>query len=322
MSLFKKFTDFCAGIAAFVGALFLLQQYMVFKPLDDIEYAEWLSYKIKYSNETVSETISETMGETMSISIPEAPSKIRQFFTPELINDFDYRLLFILVLTLAVSVTVGIIFKKLPYVCFFVSLIPALEIAYIFSAGFLYTQIGLFLLLSALHVAGNIFECILRDKEDGRHRLWICAKISTLFPAAVCLLCTKLPDRIPMENINDKIPIYKELATKMAEPDNIAIVTKIGWMYVIIFAITLLLYNVYFIDAILTAVPLVYTIYLLYSGNLSFNPAIFALLAAICFMTNIALCVCENNLSRKEQMLLKQNSNDTEEQISELNETV
>jgi len=33
ISLFKKFTDFCAGIAAFVGGLFLLQKYMVFQPL-------------------------------------------------------------------------------------------------------------------------------------------------------------------------------------------------------------------------------------------------------------------------------------------------
>jgi hypothetical protein len=318
MSLFKKFTDFCAGIAAFVGGLFLLQQYMVFKPLDNDEYAEWLSYKIKYSNETVSETASETVTEAIS----EAPSKIKQFFTPELINDFDYRLLFVLVLTLAISVTVGIIFKKLPYVCFFVSLIPALEIAYIFSTGFLYTQIGLFLLLGALHVAGNVFECILKDKEDGRHRLWICAKISTLFPAAICLICTKIADRVPLENIDDKISLYKELAFKMTEPDNMALVTKIGWMYIIIFAITLVLYNVYFIDTILSAIPLVYTVYLLYSGNLSFNPAIFAILAAICFMTHIALCVCENNLSRKEQILSKQDLNDSEEQISKLNETV
>ena len=322
MSLFKKFTDFCAGIAAFVGALFLLQQYMTFEPLDNAEYAEWFSYKIKYSSETLSETVTDTVTDTVTESLPEAPSKIRQFFTPELINDFDYRFLFILVLTLAISVIVGVVFKKLPYVCFFVSLIPALEIAYIFSTGFLYTQIGLFLLIGALHVAGNLFECILRDKEDGRHRLWICAKISTLFPAAVCLLCTKIADKIPLENINDKIPLYKELATTMTEPDNMALVTKIGWMYIIIFAITLVLYNVYFIDTILSAIPLVYTVYLLYSGNLSFNPTIFAILAAICFMTNIALCVCENNLSRKEQMLLKQNSNNTEEQISELNETV
>ena len=292
MSLFKKLTDFCAGIAAFVGGLFLLQKYMVFKPLTDSEYTQILSYDSKYSSETL-ETIT-------------APSKIKQFFTPELISDFDYRLLAILVVTLILSIIIGIVFRKLPYVCFFFSLIPAAEIAYIFSKNGLFTQIGMFLIFGALHVAGNLFECFVRDREDGKHRLWICAKISLLFPAAVCLLCTKLADRITVDqDINDRLSIFKELAFKMIKPENMEIVTKLGWMFLIIFAVTTLLYNVYFIDVILTSIPVFYTVHLLYSGNLSFNPALFTVLAAICFMTHIVLCTCENNLSRKEQMRLK-----------------
>lgn len=297
MSLFKKFTDFCAGIAAFVGGLFLLQKYMVFNPLTDEEYINWMTYEIKYSNETLSEPITE------------APSKIKQFFTPDLISDFDYRLLAILVITLALSVLIGIIFRKLPYVCFFFSLFPAVEITYLFTKNNLYTQVGLFLIFGALHVAGNLFECLIRDREDGKHRLWVCAKISTLFPAAFCLLCTKATDFVPVtDDINKKIPIFKELAFKLTKPENMEIVTKIGWIYLIIFVITVLLYNVYFIDLILSAVPLVYTIHLLYSENLSFNPALFTVLAAICFITTMVLCVCENNLSRKEQLKLKEES--------------
>lgn len=301
MTLFKKFTDFGAGIAAFFGGLFLLQKYMVFKPLDDSEYLNWLSYEINHSNITESETVIE------------APSKIKQFFTPDLINDFDYRLLFILVVTLALSVLVGVIFRKLPYVCFAFSIIPALEIAYLFAKERLYTQIGLFLILGALHVAGNLFECMVRDREDGRHRLWICAKISLLLPALFCLICTKAADKIPVEGINDRIPIFKELAFKMTKPENMEIVTKIGWMYVIIFAVAMIFYNVYFIDTILSAIPLVYTIHLLYSENLSFNPALFALLASICFMTHITLCVFENNLSYKEQLQLREKEKAKEE---------
>ena len=295
MSLFKKFTDFCAGIAAFVGGLFLLQKYMTFKPLTDSEYVNFLSYDPKYSNEILDE------------ELIKAPSKIKQFFTPELISDFDYRMLAILIVTLAISIIIGIVFRKLPYVCFFFSLIPAVITAYTFTNNSLFTQIGLFLLVGALHVAGNLYECMLRDREDGRHRLWICAKISTLFPAAFCLLCTKLTDKIIIdEYINEKLPIFKEIAKTLVKPENMELVTKIGWMFFIIFVITTLFYNVYFIDVILTAIPVVYTIHLLYSGNLAFNPALFTLLAAICFMTHIVLCTCENNLSRKEQMRLRE----------------
>jgi hypothetical protein len=297
MSLFKKLTDFCAGIAAFVGSLFLLQKYMLFEPLDTQEYIEWLSYEIKYSDGKLSPSMLD--------GITEAPSKLSQFFTPKLANEYDYRLLAILIVTLAISILVGLIFKKLPYVSFFFSLIPAVEITYLFTKERLYTQIGLFLIAGALHVAGSIFECIIRDKADGRHRLWVCAKISLLFPAAFCLLCTKLTDVISIEGIDDKLPIFKDIAFKMTNPNNMEIVTKIGWMYVIIFAVAMVFYNVYFIDTILTAIPLIYTIHMLYSENLSFNPALFTVLAAICFMTHIALCTCESNLSRKEQMELK-----------------
>lgn len=290
MSLFKKFTDFCAGIAAFVAGLFLLQKYMVFTPLTDAEYIRWLSDEIKYGKETaVDETVT-------------APSKISQFFTPEIINEYDYRLLFILIITLVISILIGRIFKRLPYVCFFFSIIPAVEITYLFTQQRLYTQIGLFLICGMLHVAGNVVECILRDKEDGRHRLWVSSRIAILFPVAFCLLCTKIADRIPLEEIGEKLPIFSELAFKLTKPENMEIVTKIGWIYFMIFIVTTLLYNVYFVDAILTAIPVGYTVYLLYSEILTFNPAIFVLLAVICFATQLSLCVCENNLSRKEQM--------------------
>lgn len=297
MSLFKKFTDFCAGIAAFVGGLFLIQKYMTFKPLDDEEYTRFLSYDDINISDSATELVT-------------APSKISQFFTPRLNSDYDYRLLAILILALAVSILVGLIFRKLPYVCFSVAIIPAIITAYLLTRGFLYTQIGLFMIVALLHLAGNLFECVTLDREDGKHRLWICAKISLLFPAAFCLLCTKITDKVLTMDITDKLPIYSDISTHMAKPENMEIVTKIGWMFLIIFAISLLLYNVYFIDAILTAIPLGYTVYLLYGEFLTFNPALFAFLAGICFMTHITLCVCENNLSRKEQMKAKEKANE------------
>ena len=91
----------------------------------------------------------------------------------------------------------------------------------------------------------------------------------------------------------------------MIKPENMQTITRIGWAYFIIFVISTLLYNVYFIDATLTIVPLGYLIYMLYGEFLTFQPAVFTVLALVCLMTNIALCVCENNLSRKEQLNLK-----------------
>ena len=303
MSLFKKFTDFCAGIAAFVGGLFLLQKYMAFKPLDLERYKNYLTNQSKFDNMDIS--IEE---------ITEAPSKLRQFFDPDIIN-LDYRVMLILVLTLIISVLVGIIFRRLPYVCFFFSLFPTVITVYMFGKSLPVTQIGLFFAAAALHVAGNVVEAIVRDREDGRHRLFVTAKISMLFPAALCLFFTQIVKKveaIPDEAINEKLPIFRDIKIELAEPANIEILKKLGWGFIIIFVICLLLYNVYFVDVTLSAIPLVYSIYVFYASKLTFLPFVFFTLALICFLTNLALCVFENNLSHKEQMKQKARSENTE----------
>ena len=303
MSLFKKFTDFCAGIAAFVGGLFLLQKYMAFKPLDLEEYKNYLTNQSNFDNMDIS--IEE---------ITEAPSKLRQFFDPDIIN-LDYRVMLILVLALIISVLAGVIFRRLPYVCFFFSLFPTVITVYMFGKSLPVTQIGLFFAAAALHVAGNVIDAIIRDKEDGRHRLFVTAKVSILFPAALCIFFTQIVKKveaIPDEAINEKLPIFKDIKIELAEPANIEILKKLGWGFIIIFVICLLLYNVYFVDVTLSAIPLVYSIYVFYASKLTFLPFVFLTLSLICFLTNLALCVFENNLSHKEQMKQKARSENTE----------
>lgn len=303
MSLFKKFTDFCAGIAAFVGGLFLLQKYMAFKPLDLEEYKNYLTNQSNFDNMDIS--IEE---------ITEAPSKLRQFFDPDIIN-LDYRIMLILVLALIISVLAGVIFRRLPYVCFFFSLFPTVITVYMFGKSLPVTQIGLFFAAAALHVAGNVIDAIIRDKEDGRHRLFVTAKVSILFPAALCLFFTQIVKKveaIPDEAINEKLPIFRDIKIELAEPANIEILKKLGWGFIIIFVICLLLYNVYFVDVTLSAIPLVYSVYVFYASKLTFLPFVFLTLSLICFLTNLALCVFENNLSHKEQMKQKARSENTE----------
>ena len=305
MSLFKKFTDFCAGIAAFVGGLFLLQKYMAFKPLDLEEYKNYLTNQSNFDNMDIS--IEE---------ITEAPSKLRQFFDPDIIN-LDYRVMLILVLALIISVLAGVIFRRLPYVCFFFSLFPTVITVYMFGKSLPVTQIGLFFAAAALHVSGNVIDAIIRDKEDGRHRLFVTAKVSILFPAALCLFFTQIVKKveaIPDEVINEKLPIFRDIKIDLAEPANIEILKKLGWGFIIIFVICLLLYNVYFVDLTLSAIPLVYSVYVFYASKLTFLPFVFLTLSLICFLTNLALCVFENNLSHKEQMKQKASSENTENQ--------
>lgn len=268
MSYFKKFTDFVAGVAAFVASLFLIRKYMGFEPLNTEE---------------------------------DAPGKLEQFFK----TNEDYDMLVSLVFLLALSVLVGVVFRKFPHVCFAFSILPALHIAYAFEKDILFEQEALYVVAAALHLIGNLADCALRDREDGRHRLWIAAKLSALCAAVVCLFTTKYAERVSTTPIEEVKRWESDIFYTMNEAD-MAIITQLGWMLLGLFLIGLLLYNVYFIDAILSAIPLIYSVHAFFSGNLQMTPKTFMVLSAICFTAHVMTAVLENNLSYREQKRLRE----------------
>ncbi len=281
MSYFKKFTDFCAGVAAFVASLYLIRKYMSFVPKTEAEYLE---------------SFPDT-------PVEEIPSKLEQFFAQN--NPEDFKPILGLVILLVISVMIGRLFKRIPAICFAVSLLPALHIIYMFNHR--REQASMYLVLGALHVLGNIVEAIIRDREDGRHRLSLLAKTSSLFSLGFCFAFIKAmqiekPEFAQLEKEN---PLMKDIF-KNPGPLNIEILTAFTIMFGVLLLVSVVLYNVYFIDAIISVVPLGYSIHALYSGNLSVGASLVFLLSAICFVAHLALTVFENNLSRREQEKLKQ----------------
>ncbi len=301
MSLFKKFTDFCAGVAAFVGGLFIIQKYMAFKPKTDAEYIQWISKNPDYSKEYVE-------------TVTEAPGKFSQFTTPALTRNIDYRPLILLVVLFIVAIAIGRIVKKYPHVCFAVSLLPAISVAYFVFQGTLQTQPGLFITLSFLFVLGNLVECILRDKEDGGHRLWIASRISITVPAFACLAFTVLPMIISTKEIKKDLIAFPELLFGVNDTVTEILVIA-GIMFATVLLISTLLYNVYFVDAVLSAVPLGYLIFVLYGEKFTAFTSMLLFCAVICFTSCLLLCLFENNLSKKEQIpAIEQGDNQINEQ--------
>lgn len=289
MSYFKRFTDFCAGVAAFVAALFFVRKYMEFTP-------------IKPSNPAVS-PLPVGSGDAVGQITEEIPSKLKQFLEPT--DAADYSLLIPLILLLLLSAILGRVFKKLPYVCFGISILPAMMIAYMFETNTLHAQIPLFLAVALLHVIGNIAECLIRDRGDGRHRAWIAAKISSAIGAVSCFFVMWKGAQIPPEDVGMINHFEKKIFFEMTEADA-ALLTKLGWMFAVLLALSILLYNVYFIDAILSLIPAIFVIYQTAGEFLTLAPALFCTVAIICTITHLALMVFENNLSCKEQALSNQ----------------
>lgn len=271
MSYFKKVTDLCALAAAFVVSLFFLKKYMDYTPYNLNE---------------------------------DAPSKLEQFLKPT--TSTDYTMLIPLILAFLISFVVSRVFAKLPYICLSASLIPALYTAYMFENGLLYDQKVLVIILCALHVIGNLAECVTRDSEDGHHRLWIGAKITSFAGALFCLYTTKLSDKALPPRTEKKLPLFDTEVISEMNAQNMELITTLGWIFLGLLLISLLLYNVYFIDAILSFIPLIFSIYAAFSDRLTICPAVFITLSAICTAAHLMLAAFENNLSYKEQQKLKE----------------
>ena len=288
MSYFKRFTDFCAGFAAFVAALFFVRKYMAFEPKESSTGSITPSVSIEAATD-LTEQVTEKL-----------PSKLEQFLEPT--EKADYSLLIPLILVLLLSAILGRVLKKLPYVCFGISLLPAMMIAYTFETNTLHAQIPLFLIVALLHVIGNIYECLIRDREDGRHRAFIAAKISSAMGAIMCFGVLWKGAQTPPEDA-DKINHFESKIFSEMTANDVSILTQLGWIFLVILAISLLLYNVYFIDAILSFIPAVFVIYQTAGEYLTLAPLLFCTLAVICTLTHIALMAFENNLSKEEQVL-------------------
>ncbi len=284
MTYFKKFTDFCAGVAAFVASLYLIRKYMAFVPKTEEEY----------------------IAEFPDMAPEEIPGKLKQFFEQN--NPEAFKPILALVVLLILSIAVGRLFKRIPALCFAVSLLPALHIIYMFNAKS--EQASMYLVLGSLHVIGNIVEAIIRDREDGRHRLFLLANTASLFSCGFCFIFVKaLQKPVPEADVlKEENPLMQDIF-KNQTPLNIEIVKTLAIMFGVLLLVSVILYNVYFIDAIISVVPLGYSIHALYSGNLSVGASLAFLLSAVCFVAHIALLVFENNLSRREQEKLKQQMN-------------
>ena len=278
MSYFKKFTDFAAGVAAFVAGLLFLRHYMEFTPPDTAE---------------------------------DAPGKLEQFLKNA--GTTDYTLLLGMILLLLLSVILGIIFRKLPHVCLGISILPALYIAFMFEKELLCEQEALFLAAAFLHILGNITECILRDKEDGRHRLFIASKIPSAIGALLCFILAELI-RQPASKDPQDFNAFEKALHLFATAEDASILMILGFMLLALFLIGILLYDVYFVDAILSFIPFGYAFFHLSVAKTEFAPFFVMCIPGICLLCNLMLAIFENNLTRKEQAKEQsQNLGSTEE---------
>ena len=109
-------------------------------------------------------------------------------------------------------------------------------------------------------VLGNVVECLMRDREDGKRRAFYAANLSAVAAPAFCLLVLSRLDKvsdIPAEEISY---FDSKIFVSLALNESFEPFQTLIWMCLGCVLISLLLRRLYFIDAILALIPLGYAI--------------------------------------------------------------
>lgn len=261
MSYFKRFTDFCGGFVAFAAVLHLIGEYMTFKLPED----EFTSGKLKV------------------------------FLDAE--RTEGYRGYVIMVALFVLSVLVGRVFERLPYVTLAVSVLPLYQTVNLFSNGKFERFSILYLLLAILHTAGSIIQALVLDKNDGKRRGFVCAGVlGVMMLAGGVWVWRKAGDLLVYDDPFTVESLSKtELQIATAAQDGVhALVLKIAVMIAVSVVLSLILRDIYFIDAILSVIPLVYAVNkALIHGQLVLFEEFILILCTLYFATRVALVAFE-----------------------------
>ncbi len=258
MNYYKRFTDFCAGFAAFAALIYLLRSFMPFSP----EEAEGISQKLKL------------------------------FFER---GNSNHRAYLVLIALLAISVTVSLIFERLPYISFAVSHLPFLHMIFMLDRGTMQDDPMIYLLLVSLHLSGNILYAIGLDRADGKRRAFICANVCGAMIFALAMLVKRTAELIaPLteDEIRERGSFALEIFGGL-EGGADKLIMRIAVIALVSVAISFVLRDIYFIDAACAAVPLAYTVYLVAAEKLTALPLTIFMLTLAYFIFKLTLTFFE-----------------------------
>ncbi len=258
MSYFKKFTNFCAGFAAFSALAYVFFKFMEYTPRDKAD--ELLGIK----------------------------QKLKLFFDATAVEE-DYRLYLLLVGSLLFSVAIACLLKKLPAISFAASLLPLSLIATMIADGKIAEHPMLYLLLATLHTAGTLYECIRYDRENGTHKAHLAVNLSsTLAALGTLFLWRSAKDFFPVPN-----PHYSYLEQKIHDSfllkEDPSILWKIALLLLVTVLLSLLFRDIYFLDAAIALIPAAWMIPKYFAEEIPICAEFLVTLVTVNLLARIAL---------------------------------
>ena len=265
MSAFKKFCNFCAGIALFVGVFFVFREFMSFSVEDDPALREkWAFFLIEAER--------------------------------------DCRPMLGLIGLLALALLVGILFHRLPFVGFAFATLPFLQALSMLRDGVLYERPMLYLLLGALPIVGNLFDALHRDSLDGRHRAFLLGNVSSLLVLGFCLLILWRLDVVKDATDVHGLRRFDQTVFASLEHD-LAFLKQYAVLYGIGIATSLLFCGAYWMDVTLAALPLGIAFPRWIMGTLGPHGELLLALMILCLVCRLALMAAGTPWKKKEKQI-------------------
>ncbi|MBO5416663.1 MAG: hypothetical protein J6A83_08560 [Clostridia bacterium] len=274
MSYFKRFTDFCAGFTAFHAIIYIIGQFMSFRPAGDV------------------------------VGILD---KLKLFLAKD--HPKSHREYIILIALLILSVIVGRIFEKLPYVSMLFSLLPMMKIILMFCDDKLRDRPMLYIILGVLHVAGNVVHAAVLDRADGKRRAFVSTNLFGVAAFSLGLALKMRAEKLALLGEEARVELGA-LDLKIldgVESGIYEVVFKLGLFVLISVVVSLILRDIYFIDAILAIFPLALTVYMLNADKLTAFPAIILAVVFLYFAFRVLVLVAEP-MAKKFSLPWKKNN--------------
>ncbi len=229
MSYFKRFGDTCSGISAFMALIYLFRTFMSTKATD------------------------EEMG---------IIERLKLFVSPTAAPDRYF--LAILALMLVISALAGCIFARIPYITPLFSLPPLLLTLDMIKSQYIKDYPMLHLLLAIFAFLGGIYECSRMDRVDGKHRAATAANITAVFFSAFLIWLYRVAVRLEgfAGNELEDLNIFEREVLALAPDMNMGLLLVFAALSLLLVAISLILRDIYFIDAVMALPPVLVLIYL------------------------------------------------------------
>ena len=261
MSNFKRFTDICAGFAAFTAAMFVFCGYM--------------GYDFK--------------------EIESMKEKIKLFLEPEL----GYSFFIPLILLFLFSCLFSLIFTRVPYLTVAVSVLPLSYTFVLFTDGRIKEYPMLYIILGSIHVLGCLLECIRMDKEDRGCRAALGIDLIALMAVLLVVYLYRTAGKLDAVE-PEKMNLIQRKLYEIKDGLDLSVFRSTAIMLAISALLRVIWRDLYYIDAAISIFPLIITIFKLTTGKVPvFGAALMALIVVYTVGRVTVMIFCKPKLSKE-----------------------